>query len=528
MIEVNDAYLEAAANKSRTIGARLYLPNTGEYITQDNIWTGSIDDVIDGNGILSCGNAGSSKLNARFHSLANAKSMVWRGAEIRAELSLKVDGEYVYVPRGTFWITDMKTSNDHRTVEIIAYNRMYQLSRVPYETKLVAPFHYRDLLDEFLDNTGMTLSEESKALLPDRGDATYIIKSWPSLELSYSDVAGHLAGMLLCNARVSVTDPDVLEFVWYEATGTIIKETLYQDGLEKLADSELYIDVLVTGENLDIIVENTDDQPDGEIDFSEFDIPAEEDLPMFTFTYNDDDLTASVELTSGYEDYDGVIQIPSHVTRNGSTYTVTSIPAYGFYGCMASKIQLSDQMENIGRNAFDSCGNITEFTIPTSVTSLGYSVLANCERLTVIYLNAKNCTYASTGSFGLLANETTIIVGTTVTSIQANCFRSAGNVVSVDLPDSITSIENASFFQCGIRSIVIPNSVTRINQYNAFGGCPNLKMIQIGTSSDCAISFIYFNSFSSDAIESITIYKTADSIANAPWSASNAQIEWVG
>ena len=56
----------------------------------------------------------------------------------------------------------------------------------------------------------------------------------------------------------------------------------------------------------------------------------------------------------------GDVVIPSTVTYNGTTYSVTSI----------------------GGSAFAYCSRLTSVTIPNSVTSIGSSAFAYCSRLT--------------------------------------------------------------------------------------------------------------------------------------------------
>ena len=60
------------------------------------------------------------------------------------------------------------------------------------------------------------------------------------------------------------------------------------------------------------------------------------------------------------------VVIPSSVTNNGTTYSVTSI----------------------GEWAFENCNGLTSVTIPNSVTSIGYMAFAGCSGLTSIVSKA--------------------------------------------------------------------------------------------------------------------------------------------
>ena len=57
-----------------------------------------------------------------------------------------------------------------------------------------------------------------------------------------------------------------------------------------------------------------------------------------------------------FSDYSGAIAIPSSVTYNGKTHSVTSI----------------------GNSAFSNCCSLTSITIPNSVTSIGSDAFKNC------------------------------------------------------------------------------------------------------------------------------------------------------
>ena len=74
------------------------------------------------------------------------------------------------------------------------------------------------------------------------------------------------------------------------------------------------------------------------------------------------------EVTSGGAKYSGDVVIPSSVTYNGTTYTVTSI----------------------GEEAFVDCEALTSVTIPEGVTNIAKDAFQNCFSLTDVYCFAKD------------------------------------------------------------------------------------------------------------------------------------------
>ena len=166
-----------------------------------------------------------------------------------------------------------------------------------------------------------------------------------------------------------------------------------------------------------------------------------------------------------YENYGGLVtaDLPSVVTHNGVEYNLVSI----------------------GENAFDGCTTLTTIYIPNSVTSIGAAAFANCPSLTSVVWNAKRCadfTYSSSPFYENRSQITSFVFDNEVEYIPAYiCYR-MDSLMSVTIPNSVTSIGNAAFQGCsGLTSITIPNSVTSIGD-GAFSTCTSLTSITIPNS----------------------------------------------
>jgi hypothetical protein len=158
-----------------------------------------------------------------------------------------------------------------------------------------------------------------------------------------------------------------------------------------------------------------------------------------------------------------ITAIPSSVSNNGTTYTVTSI----------------------GDSAFSGCSDLISITIPDSVTSIGNSVFENCNNLE------------------------TVTLSTSLVTINNNVFYNCSALISITIPNSVTTIGTNAFESCtSLASINIPDSVTSIDD-GAFSGCNNLLTVTIENPNN--ITTLYTSSFTDvnkASGSSITFYLT--------------------
>lgn len=86
----------------------------------------------------------------------------------------------------------------------------------------------------------------------------------------------------------------------------------------------------------------------------------------------------------------------------------------------------------------------------------------------------------------------TVIIEYGVTTIASYAFTSCGNLVNVEIADTVIRIEANAFDSCSsLSSIILPNSLTSLGGW-AFVGCSSLTEIDIPNGVDT----IYFNTFS--------------------------------
>ena len=102
--------------------------------------------------------------------------------------------------------------------------------------------------------------------------------------------------------------------------------------------------------------------------------------------YNLDATSQTAEVTTqNIGGYSGDIVIPSSVTYNSVSYSVTSIGGFAFSGCTGlTSVTIPNSVTSIGQEAFEYCSGLTSITIPNSVTSIGWWAFNKCIGLTSV------------------------------------------------------------------------------------------------------------------------------------------------
>ena len=108
-----------------------------------------------------------------------------------------------------------------------------------------------------------------------------------------------------------------------------------------------------------------------------------------------DDNTASV-ISGDDANYFGDLVIPTHVTYDGTIYSVTSIEKDAFLRNSAIiSVKIPNSVTSIGESAFEACTGLTSITIPNSVTEIGSAAFEGCTNLKLIIIGSS---VASIGS----------------------------------------------------------------------------------------------------------------------------------
>lgn len=173
--------------------------------------------------------------------------------------------------------------------------------------------------------------------------------------------------------------------------------------------------------------------------------------------------------------------------------SLTSIGPAAFYSCSSlSSVEIHDGLTTIGANAFQFCGAITSIYLPNTLTTISSYAFYECVNLSSIELPASLKVVEESAFYGCfflsLVNHSNLeydekwgcqlidVVTEDGLYISNNVVVTNRGATEVTVPEGVTSIAAEAFLYSGLTSIVLSSTVRTIEK-SAFYGCKELSSI---------------------------------------------------
>ena len=187
----------------------------------------------------------------------------------------------------------------------------------------------------------------------------------------------------------------------------------------------------------------------------------------------------SVTLVDG-KSASGEVIIPSVVRNNKKVYSVTVIAHNAFERNNAiTAVTIPSSVSTIGYSAFNSCKGLQRVMDASRVVEMQGFEYTDCTSLTSVTLSGtlQKIGYRSFAGTAL----TRLVLPESVKEIGGEAFQDCHQLTNVEFNKGIQYIKDHAFKNSGLVSLELPEGIKEIGEWS-FKGCKSLKTVQIPLS----------------------------------------------
>ena len=171
-----------------------------------------------------------------------------------------------------------------------------------------------------------------------------------------------------------------------------------------------------------------------------------------------------------------VTKIPAYLFYKNASLTMTTLPKVKKIGVSAfqkcsqlTTLNLGEDLQVVGNDAFNGCKNVTKLTFPDATTSIGSGAFQDC------------------------SSVTEVTVGKELKSIGANAFLNCKSFTALLLPDGFTTMGERAFEGCIKLTVAkLGKSLTAVPK-RAFKDCIVLSEMRVPASVKSIGDYAFFN-----------------------------------
>lgn len=199
----------------------------------------------------------------------------------------------------------------------------------------------------------------------------------------------------------------------------------------------------------------------------------------------------------------GAMKELTNITELTLPDTLTTIGDEAVAGCTAlTKVTISDGVTTIGEKAFYDCSALKTVYLGKEVSQIGSGAFGQCSNLESITVHSENETYRSQNNCLIRIQDKCLVMGCktsqipqdgSVTSIGAFAFEGCVGLTEITIPDTVLTIGEGAFRDCNVLTTVNLGNGVQVVGKRAFEECDALSQIDMGQSvhTICDYGFAY-------------------------------------